>query len=297
LFDIDLSDTTANLGEAFREAIGRSSQQRNRMLGLAEWIPMLARTSSCKTLARLDQVVYELINRRRASAEARDDLLSMLLRAQARNDGGLISDRQVRDEVVTLFLAGQETTALSLSCAWYLLAQHPEVQARLEAEFALALGGRPPTVADLPRLRYTEMVVKETMRLYPPAYAVFRSVAEPFDIDGYRFEAGTMLIMPQWVVQRDPRWFNDPEAFRPSRWEGDLAKRIPRYAYFPFGGGSRQCLGKTFAATEVTLLLATIGQQFRFGTVAGESAAQLISRKQRSDHGLRMVLAERIGRG
>ena len=160
-----------------------------------------------------------------------------------------MTDKQLRDEAMTLFLAGHDTTALVLSWGWYVLAQHPEVVRQLEAELRDVLGGRTPSVADLPRLRYTDMVVQEIMRLYPPAYVIGREAVETCELGGWRIPAGGTVLMSQWVVQRDPRFYDEPERFYPARWADGLAKRLPKYAYFPFGGGPRVCIGNTFAAT------------------------------------------------
>jgi cytochrome P450 len=223
-----------------------------------------------RAVSHLDQVVYRMIADRRRAPEDRGDLLSILLQAQDADDGSRMTDRQVRDEVMTLFLAGHETTAVALSWTWYLLAQHPEVDARLAAELRATLGGRPPEVGDLPSLRYAEMVVMESMRLYPPAYALGREVARPTEVAGHRLPAHGVVIMPSCVVQRDPRWFAEPEAFRPERWADDAARRLPRFAYAPFGGGPRQCIGNVFATMEATLILAAIAQRFRLTLEPGQ---------------------------
>jgi len=163
-----------------------------------------------------------------------------------------------------LFLAGHETTALSLSWSWYLLATHPEVEQKFHDELAGVLGGRAPNVSDLPKLKYTEMIAKEAMRLYPPAYAVGREAIEETEIGGYPVPKGTQLFAFQWVTHRDPRYFDEPDAVKPERWSAENSEQIPKYAYFPFGAGPRQCIGNYFAMMEVVLLLATIGQRFRF---------------------------------
>jgi cytochrome P450 len=204
-----------------------------------------------------------------------------------------MTDRQVRDEVMTLFMAGHETTAVALSWTWYLLAQHPEVEARLIEELRAVLGGRAPTAADLPRLRYTEMVVTESMRLYPPAYALGRQAASATEIAGHPLRAGVIVILPTYVVQRDPRWFEEPEAFRPARWEDDGGRRLPRYAYFPFGGGPRLCIGNGFAMMEACLLLAAIAQRFRLALVPGQRVTPTPYVTLRPEPGLRMRLARR----
>jgi len=174
-----------------------------------------------------------------------------------------MSDQQLRDEAVTLLLAGHETTALALSWTGYLLGQHPEIQAQLAAEVHEVLGSRAATMEDLPRLRLTEQVVMESMRLYPPAWAIGREAVQDCEIGGYAVSAGTTLYMSQWLIHRDPRHFENPTAFRPDRWSGDLARRLPRFAYVPFGGGPRICIGNRFAMMEAVLILATIVQRFR----------------------------------
>ena len=198
------------------------------------------------------------------SGVQRGDLLSLLLFARDEDDGTGMTDLQVRDEAMTLFLAGHETTASALSFTWYLLAQHPEVEQKLLDELASVLKGQPPTVADVPRLVYTERVLLESMRLYPPAYGFGRVAKVDCELGGYRIPRGTTVILCPWVTHRDGRWFEEPLAFRPERWAGDLARKLPRYAYFPFGGGARQCIGNTFAMMEATLVLATIAPRYHF---------------------------------
>jgi cytochrome P450 len=194
----------------------------------------------------------------------------MLLRAQdEEGDGGRMTDRQLRDELMTLFLAGHETTALALTWTWHLLARNPEAEARLHAELDEVLGGREPSIEDLPRLRYAEWVIKESMRLFPPAYGVGREAARECEIGGYRVPEGMQIFAFTWVVHRDPRWYDEPERFLPERWREEEAARRPRFSYFPFGGGPRQCIGNSFAMMEAVLVLATIARRFRLAAVAG----------------------------
>jgi cytochrome P450 len=293
LFDADVSDTAWDVGQALHVLTEDFSRRRTRLFELPGWIPTPARRRYRAAVEQLDRIVYDIIAARRRSGEDRGDLLSILLAARDADDGSRMTDQQVRDEIMTLFLAGHETTAVSLSWTWYLLAQHPAVEAQLVDEVRRVLAGRLPTVADLPRLRYTEMVVTESMRLYPPAFMVTRRVVEPFEVGGHRMAPDTTLVMSQWVVQRDQRWFEAPEAFRPERWESDLAKRLPRYAYFPFGGGPRLCIGNTFATMEATLLLATIAQRFRFTLAPRASVTPLLSVTLRPAHGIPMILSAR----
>jgi cytochrome P450 len=216
----------------------------------------------------------------------------MLLAAQD-EDGSRMTDKQLRDETITLFLAGHETTAGTLSWAWWLLAQNPAVEARLHEELDTVLGDRTPTLDDLPRLVYTGHVVTETLRLYPAAWGLARLVAEEHEIAGYPVTKGMGVAMAQWVVHRDPRWYDTPGEFRPERWEGDLMKRLPRFAYFPFGGGPRQCIGNVFAVMEATLILATVARKFRLKLVANHPVAPLASITLRPRHGVRVTLEAR----
>ena len=293
LFDADVSDDAFDVGHALHVLMEDFSRRRTALFALPRFVRTPARRRARAAVERLNRIVYGIIATRRASDEDRGDLLSILLAARDADDGSRMTDRQVRDEIMTLFLAGHETTAVSLSWTWYLLAQHPEVEATLAAELRGVLGGRLPTVADLPQLRYAEMVVMESMRLYPPAFTITRRVAEACEVGGHRIEAESTLIMSQWIVQRDARWFDAPEAFRPERWENDLAKRLPRYAYFPFGGGPRLCIGNTFATMETALLLATIAQRFRFRLAPGASVKPLLSVTLRPAEGIHMTLSAR----
>jgi len=199
---------------------------------------------------------------RRAGGKDEGDLLSMLLAARD-EDGSQMNDQQLRDEVMTLFLAGHETTALTLSWSWYLLGRHPEAEKRFHRELDEVLGGRAPAMADLPKLKYTEQIAKECMRLYPPAYGLGREAIADCEIGGYPVPAGTQVFMFQWVTQRDARFFDNPDEFIPERWTEEFEARLPKYAYFPFGGGPRACIGASFAMMEIILVLATIGQRFR----------------------------------
>jgi cytochrome P450 len=268
LFGADVTGQSAAVGLALKEAMGTFSQRFFRVLRIPESVPTPGNLRIRRAVRRLDAILYGLINQRRAEA-GQNDLLSILLHARHESDGTGMTDKQLRDEAMTLLLAGHETTALALSWGWYLLAQHPEVAQRLEAELREVLGGRPPTVADLTRLRYTDMVVQEVLRLYPPAYAIGRQAISPCTIGGYSVPAGATVLMSQWVVHRDPRYYDEPERFHPERWTDGLARRLPRYAYFPFGGGQRVCIGNTFALMEVNLILATIAQRFRFARTPG----------------------------
>ena len=230
---------------------------------LRSW-PLPANRRFRKAVARLDEILLSMITRRRGS-HGRNDLLAMLLSAQD-DDGSRMTDRQLRDEVITLFTAGHETTGLALSYAFFLLSQHPQAAATLQAELRSVLGPerRPPTFADVPALRFCEAVVSETLRLYPPAWIVGREAAVDTTLAGVAIPRGSQVWMSQWVVHRDPALFPDPDKFRPERWLDGLQKRLPRFAYFPFGGGPRLCIGSSFAMVEATLVLATLARRFAF---------------------------------
>jgi cytochrome P450 len=238
------------------------------LLRVPKWMPTPRNIRVNRAVATLDRVVYDILARRRAG-EQRDDLLGTLLAAQD-DDGAGMSDGQLRDEVMTLFLAGHETTSLALSHALYLLSKHPAIERELHEEIASVLRGRLPTAEDVRALPFTECVLKETMRLYPPAWATGRETTEPFELRGTKIAAGAQLVASQWIVHRDARWFPNPEGFDPGRWSPERAKDVPRYAYFPFGGGPRVCIGNHFAMMEATLLLALVVQRFRVELLAGE---------------------------
>jgi cytochrome P450 len=224
-------------------------------------LPTPGNLRALAALKRLDAIVYRIIDERRRTGDT-GDLLSMLMVATS-EDGARMTDRQLRDEAITLLLAGHETTALTLTFALHLLGAHPEIEAGIARNVLCVLGNRPATVADLPELRPVENVVRESMRLFPPAWAIGREAIAPFELGGYPVARGTQLWISQWVVHRDPRHFEEPDAFFPERWSGDLAKRLPRYAYFPFGGGPRVCIGNAFAMMEATLVLATLVRHVR----------------------------------
>jgi len=220
---------------------------------------------------RLDEFIYGVIRERRASGKDAGDLLSMLLQARDEHGQGM-NDRQLRDELTTLILAGLDTTALALSWAFYLLSQNLAAADKLFAELQTVLAGRTPRFTDLPQLRYTEMIVKETMRLYPSAWLIGREAIHDCEIGGHRIAAGTSLVMSQWLKHRDRRYFESPDKFIPERWTDEFVKTLPKCAYFPFGGGPRLCIGHSFAMMEGMLVLATVGQKFRVTSTPGYAA-------------------------
>jgi cytochrome P450 len=231
---------------------------------LMERLPLPSARRFIAARERLDTRVYRMLRERRAPGVDHGDLLSMLLLAQdAEDDGQGLTDRQIRDEVVTVFLAGHETTASALTWSWCLLAQHPEAERRLHAELDTVLGDRLPTPDDLPCLPYASGVFAEALRLYPPAAMIFRRAREPHPVSEYVIPKGGIVILSQYVLHRDPRFYSNPDAFEPGRWAPEVRASRPRYSYFPFGGGPRVCIGEGFAAMEGVLVLATIAQQWR----------------------------------
>ena len=216
----------------------------------------------------------------------------MLLQSQD-EDGSQMTDQQLRDEVMTLFLAGHETTALALSWSWYLLARYPEAEKKFHEELEEVLGDRPPTFADLPYLKYIEKIVKETMRLYPPAYGLGREAIEECELGGFRLPARSQIFAFQWVTQRDPRYFDEPERFNPDRWTEEFTTKLPKYAYFPFGGGPRVCIGNSFAMMEIILCLATIGQRFKLALVPDHAIELLPAMSLRPRYGIQVRVKNR----
>jgi cytochrome P450 len=268
LFDADVDREANRVGHAL-EAIMQLNSDFRKLILTPTWLPTPRKIRATIATAKLNRIIYRFIDERRVSGIDNGDLLSMLLAARD-DDGSRMTNRQLRDEAITIFLAGHETTANALSWTWMLLAQNPQVETKLHEELDAVLGGRTPTVDDLPNLRYTGHVVAESMRLYPPAWGMARVAIEDTEIAGYPIPKGCGVSLAQWVVHRDPRWFDAPLEFRPERWEGDLLKRLPRFAYFPFGGGPRQCIGNNFAVMEASLLLATLAQQFRISLIPGK---------------------------
>ncbi|MFL6211025.1 MAG: cytochrome P450 [Pyrinomonadaceae bacterium] len=273
LFDADVTADTEDVGAAFTEIMELFQMLMLPYSEYLEKLPLPATRKFERARARLDAVIYRIIAERRRSGADRGDLLSMLMLAEdVEGDGGRMSDEQLRDELMTIFLAGHETTANALTWTWYLLAEHPEVAAKLHAELDEVCGDRQqPTVADYPRLRYTEMIVAEAMRLYPPAWVVGRMALADFPAREYVVPAGALVLMSQYVIQRDPRFFPDPERFDPERWTPAAREARPAYAYFPFGGGARRCIGEAFAWMEGVLLVAAIARRWRLRLVPGQT--------------------------
>ena len=292
LFSADVSTDVDEVGATLKELVKPFAAQATLGWILNNRLPTPAHLRFHRLARKIDNVVYRIISERRATGEDKGDLLSMLLAARD-EDGSQMSDRQLRDEVMTLFLAGHETTALTLAWTWYLLGTHPEAEKKFHAELDEVLGGRPATLADLSRLKYTEQIAKECMRLYPPAYGLGREAINDCEIGGYRVPRGTQVFMFQWATQRDPRFYDEPEAFHPERWTEDFIEQLPKYAYFPFGGGPRVCIGASFAMMEIILCLAAIGQKFRLEIDRDHPVSIFPAMSLRPKDGIKVVVKNR----
>ena len=263
LFDLEDSGDRQRFSGTLKLAFELMNVRLRRIFKLPLWVPTPANLRLQGAVGELDRTVEGFIASGRSRRDIGDDLLSRLLVAQ-HEDGTRMSDLQLRDEAMTLYLAGHETTALTLAWSWYLLSQNPNVENELVSEWQHVLAGATPTADQLHRLPYTAAVIAESMRLYPPVYVIGREATDDLELGGYRVKRGYTVLMSQWVSHRDPRYFPEPEEFRPERWENGLAKRIPKFAYYPFGGGQRLCVGSSFALMEAAIILAAVGQRYRF---------------------------------
>jgi cytochrome P450 len=298
LFNIEIAGERDHIAVALNTLMQLSSGARMLLPPVLRLTPTLGNLRYLQAARRLDDIVYALIRERRACGKAgargniSDDVLSTLL--QARDETGTaMPDVQLRDEVMTILLAGHETIAVSLSWTWYLLAQNPEVEQKLCAELRHVLNGRSPALGDLPELRFTEGVVKEAMRLYPPVWALVRNPIKDCEIGGYQVPAGASVIMSPWVMHRDPQHYDQPERFNPDRWLDERETGAPRFTYFPFGGGPRSCIGSTFAMMETVLVLATIAQRYKISLVQDWPVEPLPTITLRPKHGIRALLTRR----
>jgi cytochrome P450 len=294
LFGSKVAHDSKFIGTEIATVMNRFMSQAALSFLLPEGLPLPKGPRLLRSRRRLNKVIQSIITDRRAHPVESKDLLQTLLAAQDEH-GTRMTDEQLRDEIMTLFMAGHETTANALCWTWYLLAQNPDAGEKLHAELECVLNGAAPTLADLPRLPYTEMVVKESMRLYPPVWGIGRCAINDFELNGYRIPAGTNVFPLQWLTHRDERWFPEPERFDPERWRVDPIRRgrLPRFAYFPFGGGPRVCIGAGFAMMEACLLLATIAQRYSITLPANSVVTPFFSITLRPKDGLKMRLHRR----
>jgi len=295
LFDADVESEAREIGQALTETIRVWRLSTLPYGELLEKLPLPSTRRFQAARTRLDATIYRFIEEHRAAGVDRGDLLSMLLTAKdAEGDGGSMTDEQLRDEAMTIFLAGHETTANALTWTWYLLAQHPEAAAILQDELRDVLSGRNPTVEDLPRLSYTEMVLAESMRLFPPAWIIGRRALDDYEVNSYLIPAGSLVLMSQYVMHRDPRYYPDPNRFDPSRWSAEAKAVRPKFSYFPFGGGPRVCLGESFAWMEGVLVMAALAQRWQMQLVPGQRVEPQPLITLRPKFGMRMLLRRRF---
>jgi cytochrome P450 len=298
-FGVDWSDRAARLRaavEVFRE---RMQREISSLVRLPDWLPLPGKLRQRRAVRAVDELIWGLIRERRASGGAEEDMLSLLLATPAPGAGAPLTDREARDEVATLLVAGHDTTAAALTWLWYALARNPGAERRVAAEVEAVLGGRAATYADLPRLRTTEAAVKESLRLHPPSAFLFtRQAVEDVELGGYRLRRGSWVVISPYVIHRDPRHFTDPETFDPDRFAPGRVEAIPPYAYLPFGGGPRVCIGSALATMEMVLVAATVLQRFRVELAAGQGEVEpQVVVVLRPRGGLRMRLTARESAG
>ena len=294
LFSSNVDDDADEIGEALTALVELFNFL---MLPFSEWLERLPLPHSRRFRSArdtLDRIMYSIIDERRRSGIDKGDLLSMLLSAQDEADGTAMTDKQVRDEVLTLFLAGHETTANALTWTWYLLSQHPDAESRLHAELDSSLDGRSPSIDDLAELKFTEAVLAESMRLYPPAWTLGRLAIAEHEIGGYKIPIGSMVMASQWVMHRDKRFWEEADRFIPERWESQSVKEAgQRNIYFPFGGGSRRCIGEGFAWAEGILLIAAIARNWKLSLDPKEQIDVKPMITLRPRYGMRMMIEQR----
>jgi cytochrome P450 len=292
LFDADLPHDVEAISDAITAILQVVGIRLQSIMFAPDWLPTPNNRRLKQGIEKLDRIIQRFVDDRRKSGEDKGDLLSMLLSAQD-EDGTGMDDKQVRDEAMTLFGAGHETTAVALTWTLYLLSQYPDAEAKLREEVDSVLGERPATLADLPNMPYGEMLVKESMRLYPPAWGTSRDVIEDVEIGGYPVKKGSPVVMSFHAMHRDPRYWDEPERFNPERFNPENEKRIPKYVYLPFGAGPRVCIGNTFAMMEARLILATIAQRFTLTLVPGHQVVPDPIFTLRPRHGMLMTAHRR----
>jgi cytochrome P450 len=319
LLNYDVESEAQEVGKALTTVRNYSKRLQSPIGQVLNKIPILpAPKRAREARKKLDSLVYGLISDRRQQEESGnemryDDLLSRLMQAQESNTAnhvsnngisststsptstsdGKMSDKQVRDEVMTIFIAGHETTSNALTWTFYMLSQYPNVERKLHDEIELVLGNRIPTADDIPKLQYTEMVLRESMRIYPPVWTMGRRVENDYTVGEYTIPAGSSILMCQYVMHHDPRYYEKPEEFNPDRWTDDFKTRLPRFSYFPFGGGIRGCIGESFAWMEGVLIIATIAQEWSMHLVSSQRIKLDPAITLRSKYGMKMKLSQR----
>lgn len=292
LFDADVSEESAAAGEAMTTLFSVVNRRFEVLLSLPTWVPTVDNRAVHAARAQIESIIRRIIEERRHSGEDHGDLLSMLLMAED-EDGSRMDEHQILREAITIFGAGHETTANTMIWTWYLLSQYQYVMARLQQEVDEVLEGRAPKLTDLENLPYTEMIIKESMRLYPPAWAVSRDTAAAVELGGYVLPPNSPVMIPIWNIHHDARWFPHPLRFEPERFSAERESNIERYAYIPFGAGPRVCIGNSFAMMEARLILATIAQRFDFLLAPGQTVEAQRVFTLRPRYGMRILLRER----
>ncbi|MFT3746054.1 MAG: cytochrome P450 [Pyrinomonadaceae bacterium] len=296
LFDTDVTKDADDVGRSLTTLVEMFNLLLLPYSEILEKLPLPHSIKLKKARKTLDRIIYGMIDERRASGEDKGDLLSMLLSARDEDDGGQMSNEQVRDEALTLFLAGHETTANALTWTWYLLSQNPEAEAKFHAEIDEVLIGRVPTIEDIPNLKYTEHVLAESMRLFPPAWAIGRQAVEDHELGGFPIEKGSTVLMSPFVLQHDSRFWDDADKFTPERWEIQSVKEAGnRNIYYPFGGGIRRCIGESFAWSEGILVLATIARKWSLRLDPEQKIGTKSLITLRPKFGMRMTCQKRPG--
>jgi cytochrome P450 len=293
LFDADVSAEADRVGAAITTGLEVTNAQFSRLINLPAWLPTRENRKGKQALQTINDVVMGFIRARRASGEDKGDLLSMLMLSVDEEGKSGMTDKQVRDEAYTLFVAGHETTANALTWTWYLLATHPQVMLKLREELDAVLSGRAPMLSDLPNLPYTDVVLKESMRLYPPAWTVTREATQDIQLGEYLLPAGRVVFLSQYVSHHNPLYFAQPDEFMPERWADGFEKKLPRFAYYPFGAGPRICIGNTFALMEARLVLAELAQHFTLTMQPGFHPIARPSITLRPANGMQMVVHRR----
>lgn len=285
LLDVDIREESSELRAAFHDITEEFRKRTARPISLPQWVPTPRNRRYEQALERVNEIIYNIIEQRRA--EPGNGVVSTLFEASSESDAEL-TDKQLRDEVVTLLFAGHETTAIALTFTWYLLATHPKQEEMVVAELDEELGGQSPTMADVPQLAYTRKVLKESLRLYPPVFGVLREPVRDDQIGGYQIPAGATVAMNQIAVHHDREFFDDPKAFTPERWTDSFEESLPQFAYFPFSGGPRRCIGERFAMLEATLVVAMIAQNYHLELLSDSNLTLKPSVTTRPDKPIRV---------
>ena len=294
LFEQDIGSDTQAVSRNIDIVLEFFTRLSSPFLKLSLALPLPSSRRFRKAVRDLDAVIYQMIERRRDSAASGKDLLSLLMQARDDQTNVQMTEKQLRDEVLTLLIAGHETTANVLAWIFWLLAQHPAAERRLHDEARAVLGGRAAfTAADIDHLAFTRRVMQEGLRLYPPGWFIGREAQTEVKLGGYTVPRGAVVMMSQYVTHRDARFFEAPERFKPERWEGDLQERLPRGAYFPFSAGDRHCIGEGFAWQEALLILATLLERWQFELVPGQTIRPRPSVTLRPDGPIKMIVRPR----